>query len=145
MTPRTWAYGDFEGEDLSIRDQPYENFGQQGFAMPDHAAQGEYAPHGVARIDLGEPALPQSSRGPRNWQRRDERIHDDICRMLTDDGWVDASELEVIVHHGEITLTGSVPDRRQRERAMHIAESVRGVIDVISRIHVRRPDESPRR
>jgi osmotically-inducible protein OsmY len=136
MTPRTWAYGDVEGEDLPIRDQPYESFGQQGFAMPDHAAQGAVAPHGVARIELGEPALPRS-RGPRNWHRRDERIHDDVCRMLTDDGWVDARELEVIVHHGEVTLTGSVPERSQRERAVHIAESVRGVTEVVSRLHVR--------
>ncbi len=136
MTPRTRAYGDLEGEDLPIRDQPYESFGQQGFGMPDHYAQGEVAPHGVARIDLGEPAFSRP-RGPRNWQRRDERIHDDICRMLTDDGWVDARELEVVVHHGEATLTGSVPDRRQRERAVHIAESVRGVVDVTSRIRVR--------
>lgn len=136
MTPRTWAYGDLEGEDLPIRDQPYESFGQQGFAMPDHAAQGDYAPHGVARIDLGEPAIP-ASRGPRNWQRRDERIHEDVCRLLTDDGWVDARELEVIVHHGEVTLSGSVHERRQRERAVHIAESVRGVTEVVSRIRVR--------
>ena len=48
MTPRTWSYGEVEGDDLALRDQPYESFGQQGFAMPDHAPR-SYAPQRMRR------------------------------------------------------------------------------------------------
>lgn len=125
MTPRTWAYGEVEG------------FGQQGFAMRDHVTSVEDDHRGAERVDLGEKIAPPNA-GPKNWQRSDARIHDDVCRMLADDEWVDASELEVVVHHGEVTLTGSVADGRQRARAMAIAEATRGVVEVVSRVRVRR-------
>ncbi len=118
------------------RDQPYERFGEQGFAMADHA--GLRPQRGVARVELGEP-LPEgdaAGRGPKNWTRSDERITDDVCERLADDPWVDASEIEVVVHHGEIALTGVVDDRQQRMRAAQIAESVRGVVDVVNRIRI---------
>jgi hypothetical protein len=147
MTPRTWAYGDVDGgddehEDIPPRDRPYESFGQQGVA---HSTYGD-EPHmhrGAERVDLGEPIAGPATRnvppGPKGWQRRDDRIHEDVCARLTEDGYVDASDLEVIVHHGEVTLSGTVTNRAQRERAIRIAESVRGVIDVLARIRVVTP------
>jgi hypothetical protein len=138
MTPRTWAYGDVEGEDLPVRDRPYEtSFGQQGLALPTYGEE-PTAVRGEERLDLGEPV---SSRGPKGWQRRDDRIHDDVCAHLTDDSYVDASDLEVIVHQGEVILSGTVRDREQRERAIHIAESVRGVVDVVPRLRVARAEQ----
>ena len=125
MTPRTWSYGEVEG------------FGQQGFAMRDHVTSAEDDHRGAERVDLGEPVIGANT-GPKNWQRSDERIHDDVCRMLAEDEWVDASELEVVVHHREVTLAGSVSSRSQRERAVAIAEAARGVVEVVSRIRVRR-------
>lgn len=137
MAPRTWPYDDLEGHDLPCRDRPYENFGQQGLALSTYGEVPD-AHRGAERVDLGEPVLPS---GPKNWQRRDDRIQDELCARLTDDGHVDASDIEVIVHHGEVTLSGTVPDRDQRERALHIADSVRGVVDVIPRLRVARRDD----
>jgi BON domain-containing protein len=144
MAPRRWPYGDVEGEDLPVRDRTYESFGQQGVALPTYGDEPELE-RGAARVDLGEPIteadadVPKVPSGPKGWQRRDDRIHDDVCTRLTDDGYVDASDIEVIVHQGEVTLSGGIADRAQRERAIRIAESVRGVIDVISRLRVSRP------
>jgi hypothetical protein len=138
MTPRTWAYGDVEGEDLPVRDRPYEHFGQQGLALPTYGEEPALR-RGEEDIALGEPM----SRGPKGWQRRDDRIHDDICSHLTDDSYVDASDLEVIVHQGEVILSGTVADRQQRERAIHIAESARGVVDVVPRLRVARAPVTP--
>lgn len=150
MAPRRWPYGDAEGEDLPVRDRTYESFGQQGVALPTYGDEPDVE-RGAARVDLGEPVagvepdveaeadVPKMPSGPKGWQRSDERIHDDVCTRLTDDGYVDASEIEVIVHHGEVVLSGGVADRMQRERAIHVAESVRGVIDVISRLRVSSP------
>ena len=49
-----------------------------------------------------------SGRGPRNYQRSDDRIREDINEGLTDDAMIDASEIEVIVQNREVTLTGPV-------------------------------------
>jgi len=134
MPPRTWARGYVEGEDLPVRDRPYESFGQQGVALPTYGDEPEVH-RGAERVDLGEP-IPA---GPKGLQTRDERIVDDVCSHLSDDRYVDASDIEVVVHEGEVILTGTVTDRRQRDRALRIAESVRGVIDVIGRIRVAPP------
>jgi hypothetical protein len=142
MAPRSsWPY-QAEGEDLPVRDRTYESFGQQGVALPTYGDEPEMS-RGAERVDLGEPIAeleaPKMPSGPKGWQRRDDRIHDDVCTRLTDDGYVDATDVEVIVHQGEVILSGGVADRAQRERAIQIAESVRGVIDVISRLRVQRP------
>lgn len=143
MAPRRWPYDDVEGEVLPVRDRTYESFGQQGVALPTYGEEPELE-RGTERVDLGEPLAdleadaPRMPSGPKGWQRRDDRIHDDVCTRLTDDGYVDASDVEVIVHQGEVTLSGGLADRVQRERAIRIAESVRGVIDVISRLHISR-------
>ncbi len=145
MAPRSWPYGDVDREDLP-RDRPYESFGRQGVALPTYGDDPE-TERGAARVELGEPLTdleadvdaPRMPTGPKGWQRRDDRIHDDVCARLTEDGYVDATDIEVIVHQGEVILSGGASDRAQRERAIQIAESVRGVIDVISRLRVARP------
>jgi osmotically-inducible protein OsmY len=156
MTPRTTPENgdvndDVELEDLPIRDRTYESFGQQGVALSTYGDEPR-AHRGAERVDLGEPVAdpvaPRPPAGPRGWQRRDDRIHDDVCSHLTDDGYVDASDIEVVVHQGEVTLTGTVTDRGQRDRAIHIAESTRGVVDVVTRVRVRpepREEPGPRR
>jgi hypothetical protein len=144
MTNRSWAYDDADGEDvapsdLPIRDRTYESFGQQGVALPTYGEEPR-AHRGTERLELGEPvADPLAARspsGPKGWQRRDDRIREDVCIHLTDDGYVDASDIDVVVHEGEVILTGTVRDRPQRDRAIRIAELTRGVVDVISRVRV---------
>lgn len=138
MTPRTWAYADVDTDPEPVRDRTYESHGRQGVALSTYGDHFD-AHRGAERVDLGEPIARGIPSGPKGWQRRDDRIHDDVCAHLTDDGHVDASDLEVIVHQGEVILSGTVTDRRQRERAIHIADSVRGVVDVVSRVRVARP------
>ena len=106
----------------------------RGFAMGDHIVRGPAPAHGAERVDLGERV---AGPGPKGWRRSDEHIHDELCRLLTDDEWIDASDLEVVVHERTVTLLGSVPDRAQRARAVDLADSVRGVVEVISRVRVR--------
>ena len=138
MTPRTWAYADVDTDPEPVRDRTYESHGRQGVALSTYGDHFD-AHRGAERVDLGEPIARGIPTGPKGWQRRDDRIHDDVCAHLTDDGHVDASDIEVIVHEGEVTLIGTVPERRQRERAIHIADSVRGVVDVVSRVRLARP------
>jgi len=77
--------------------------------------------------------------GPKNWKRSDERIHDDVCEQLCDHPYVDASDIEVIVRDGEVTLTGTVDARLVKRAAEDAAHAVRGVVDVHNQLRVRAP------
>jgi osmotically-inducible protein OsmY len=79
-----------------------------------------------------------AGRGPRGYRRSDERISEDINDLLTDDGYVDASDVEVTVNNGMVTLTGRVDSRDEKRRAEDIAESVSGVADVSNQLRVGR-------
>jgi hypothetical protein len=79
-----------------------------------------------------------AGRGPRGYRRSDERISEDINDRLTDDWRVDASDVEVTVNNGMITLTGRVGSREEKRRAENIAESVSGVTDVSNQLRVGR-------
>ncbi len=86
----------------------------------------------------GQPQRPTSYRGkgPKNYQRSDERIREDVCELLTRDDRVDATELEVNVNAGVVTLGGSIDDRLSKRRAEDLAESCAGVRDVRNEIRV---------
>jgi len=75
-------------------------------------------------------------RGPRGYQRSDDRIREDINERLTDDAMIDASEIEVAVQNREVTLTGSVRDRNEKRRAEDIAEAVSGVGHVQNNLRI---------
>ena len=76
-------------------------------------------------------------RGPKNYRRSDERIKEDVNDRLSDDYYVDASEVEVLVSNTEVTLTGTVNSRADKRRAEDIAESVSGVTNVENRLRVK--------
>ena len=93
--------------------------------------------------DIEERARRESyrGRGPKNYRRSDERIREDVCERLTDDHYVDATDIEVNVQNGIVTLSGSVDDRGAKRRAEDVAESVSGVSDVQNQIRVARERE----
>lgn len=75
-------------------------------------------------------------RGPKNYRRSDSRIEEDVNDRLSDDGWLDASGIEVKVENAEVILTGTVPDRYSKRRAEDVAEAVSGVSNVENRLRV---------
>lgn len=75
-------------------------------------------------------------KGPRNYSRSDERIQEDINDRLSDDPFVDASEIDVQVSNGDVVLTGTVDHRSSKRRAEDIAEAVSGVKNVENRLRV---------
>lgn len=79
---------------------------------------------------------PHRGRGPRGYKRSDDRIHEEVCDRLEAHGGVDASDIEVKVEGCEVTLTGTVPDRRTKRLAESVAESVRGVVDVHNQLRL---------
>lgn len=81
-------------------------------------------------------------RGPRNYDRSDERLCDDICERLTDDDRVDASHIEVNVEDGVATLTGEVETRKQRLCAEQVTDSIRGIKNIKNEITVKSHQDS---
>ena len=80
---------------------------------------------------------PYTGRGPRDYQRSDERIQEDILDRLTQHGQIDASDISVQVSSGDVTLTGAVNTRQEKHMAEDVAESVTGVRDIQNQIKVR--------
>jgi hypothetical protein len=75
-------------------------------------------------------------RGPKGYRRSDERIKEDVNDRLSD-GYLDASDIEVLVMESEVTLTGTVNTREDKRTAEYIAESVSGVTNVENRLRVK--------
>jgi hypothetical protein len=91
---------------------------------------------------------PHAGLGPRNYQRSDERIREEVCERLAQNGEVDASDVEVTVASGEVTLAGRVNSRGERRIAEDLVESVWGVREIHNQIRVGqaesgRPGEGP--
>ena len=85
-----------------------------------------------------------SGKGPRAYRRSDGRILEDMNERLYDDPFVDASDIEVTVADGNITLIGTVQSRGEKRRAEDIAEAVSGVKNIENRLRVRAPNDSIR-
>lgn len=103
---------------------------QMGYA---YGARGthRYGEHGY----LGYPSY--RGKGPAGFTRSDERIRELVCEALTDDHYVDATNLDVSVRDGEVILSGTVDDRQQKRMAEACVERVGGVKDVHNQIRVR--------
>lgn len=81
-----------------------------------------------------------AGRGPKDYQRSDERIREQISDRMTDDHDLDASDISIEVRGGEVTLTGTVRTRDQKRRAEDLAESCSGVSEVTNNIRVKQDD-----
>ncbi len=81
-----------------------------------------------------EPHGTYSGRGPKSYQRSDDRVREEICDCMTDDPMLDASEITVVVNNGEVILSGTVISRDQKRRAEDVAERISGVKDVTNQL-----------
>lgn len=127
--------GDFGPEEEAVRAR---GRGEERTSVRDERGRGRGFGRGSAygggeswTWDVGG---PHRGRGPEGYRRSDERIHEEICERLSDNGRLDASRLRVRVDDGEVTLEGNVRDRRSKRLAEAIADTVRGVVDVHNRL-----------
>lgn len=130
--------GDWNSSMRNRDDRDYMTRGYQD--LESGADRGWNVGRDSDRGDYGAGTQRQSyrGRGPKNYQRSDERIREDVCERLAMDDDVDASEIEVMVSGAVVTLDGSVAERHAKRLAEDIAESVRGVKDVQNNVRVTR-------
>jgi osmotically-inducible protein OsmY len=129
------------GRDYERDPRVYGERGRGGRGWWDRAADevlswfgDEGAEHRRRSEDRGAGAY--RGRGPKNYRRSDERIRDDINDRLTDNDWLDASDVDVSVHSGEVILSGTVDSRYAKRLAEDIADSVTGVNNVQNNLRV---------
>ncbi len=124
-------------------DADHSRFSRGGWETDQGRASYGYDPS----RNVGVPQYGQESssgrrsyagRGPKGYQRSDERIREDVSDSLTDDHYVDASEITVEVREREVTLSGTVETREQKYAAEACAEDVSGVREVINQLRVTR-------
>jgi osmotically-inducible protein OsmY len=80
--------------------------------------------------DYFDPTYGKRGLGPQGYKRSDERISDEAHERLTDDHWLDASNISVSVSEGEVTLSGAVESREAKHRAERLIEDLSGVTHV---------------
>jgi osmotically-inducible protein OsmY len=79
---------------------------------------------------------PHRGKGPKGYTRSDQRITEDVNEKLYHDSFIDASNIEVTVSDGDVTLSGTVDSREAKRRAEDIAEELPGVKDVTNQLKV---------
>lgn len=83
-------------------------------------------------------AADYSGIGPQGYRRSDSLIRDEICEILYWDPDVDASNIEVEVSEGIVSLMGEVDSRHAKRMAEAVIENLRGVEDILNRLQIRK-------
>jgi hypothetical protein len=113
--------------------------GRQG-GYGGNFGEGRYGPGGsLSRFEMAD----HRGKGPKNYQRTDERLRELICERLHDHPDIDASDIEVDIRDGTVVLEGTVDSRRTRDLVEDVAEQL-SVTDVRSNLRVRRQPQSSR-
>jgi len=76
-------------------------------------------------------------KGPKGYQRSDERIKEMLCERLSEDPEIDPSDVTITVTGGKITLEGTVDSRKTKNAIEDIADQC-GVQDVQNNLRVQR-------
>ncbi len=142
-----WGIGPDFGFGHDLEGEPSGGRGREPHRHEDHGRHfwnkasdevsswfGDEAAHLRREADRGEHA----GRGPKGYKRSDTRIQEDVSDHLTNDSWLDASQIEVQVRDGEVTLNGKVASRDDKRRAELWAETVSGVGHVQNNLRVDR-------
>jgi hypothetical protein len=137
----SYGYTGGHAEDRSVHRSPaglesgYMEYGRQSYGGPYGAQR-----HGAREWSSPErwqvPG-PHSGRGPRGYQRSDERILEELNDRLTAHGLIDASDIDTRVESCEITLEGWVDSREAKRAAGDVAEDIPGVRDVHNHLRLR--------
>ena len=76
--------------------------------------------------------------GPRGNTRPDEQIQEEIDRLLSSHGQMNAAGLQVHVKDGIVTLSGNINSQYERDTAEKMVENVFGVLGVINNLKINR-------
>lgn len=76
-------------------------------------------------------------KGPKGYKRTDAQIKDDVSEKLYRDPYIDASDIEVSVKNGIVTLEGTIEDRSVKRAVEDCINDVIGINDIKNLLNVR--------
>ena len=80
--------------------------------------------------------LDHRGRGPKGYVRSDDKMLEDVSERMFHDPRLDASNIELSVTDGEVTMDGTVDSRQAKRRAEDLADSVAGIGHVQNNLRV---------
>ncbi len=124
-----YGRGDFQDQDLYGRREYYRQ-GPLDESYRPH--EREHQPVPQAYREHAQPTPDHRGRGPKGYQRSDERILEEVCERLSDDPAIDASDIEVHCEQGIVTLEGTIESRTKKHHVESLVADVRGVKDIVN-------------
>ena len=81
---------------------------------------------------------PHYGKGPKGYKRSDDRTREDVCDAIAHQGHIDATDVEVKVEGGIVTLSGTVIHRQDKRGLEHLVERCQGVREVHNELRLKR-------
>jgi osmotically-inducible protein OsmY len=132
----SYGYGRRYDRDRDYNDRR-ENRGRDWWDKTKDEVSSWFGDEDAERRRRRDKIVNHRGRGPKGYTRSDERIREDVNDRLSDDAFLDASEIEVTVSGGEVTLSGTVENRIDKRRAEDLAEDISGVTNVQNQLRVK--------
>jgi hypothetical protein len=85
---------------------------------------------------MGRPIDMRSRRGPKGYQRSDDRLREEIIDKLLQQSDIELDEIEVDVTGGKVTLSGNIDNRRVKHQIEDIVDSVWGVKEIANNLRI---------
>lgn len=163
------GYGGDRDRDLGPSGPPDRDYAGRGFTGSDFAAgrdfgglprqrdravgapadQQGYGYRGGSDMGMGVPHPedrgPHYGKGPKGYKRSDDRTREEVCEAIAHQGHIDASDVEVKVAGGIVTLSGTVAQRHHKRALEHLVEHCRGVDDVHNELRLKKEEPAPQR
>jgi osmotically-inducible protein OsmY len=95
---------------------------------------------GYAGQGYGQGMGEHRGKGPKGYQRSDERTKELLCERLREDPHIDPSEVTITVQGGKITLEGTVDSRQTKNAIEEVAEQF-GTQDVQNNLRIQRAQQ----
>ena len=134
QTGRGGRPGDRGLENRAMSQQ--SGYGSQGYGLDIRDDQEPI--RGAGRgFESGRQRGPHSGKGPKGYQRSEASVREDICERLMRHGEIDASEIDVKIENGEVTLEGTVDTWSAKRLAEDVVQEISGVKDVLNHLRVR--------
>jgi osmotically-inducible protein OsmY len=116
----------------------WQGYGSQGAGgSQSYGVSQGYGSQGYGQRGMGQGTGQHHGKGPKGYQRSDERTKELLCERLRDDPEIDPSEVTITVQGGKITLEGTVDSRHTKIAIEEIADQF-GTQDVQNNLRVQR-------
>ena len=97
---------------------------------------GRMGPSGPTAGAVEEERGPHWGKGPKGYERNDERTRAEVCDAIAYQGQIDATDVEVKVERGLVTLSGTVAVREHKRALERLVEQCRGVHEVCNELRL---------